>query len=73
MVAAVRLIPAPRAAVVATLEPVLAAAFAWVLQGERLSAAQLAGGVAVVSAVVWVQAHRPDVAAESVPAAGRRR
>jgi drug/metabolite transporter (DMT)-like permease len=68
MVSALRLIPAPRAAVVATLEPVLAAAFAWVLEGERLGAAQLAGGIAVVAAVVWVQAHRPDVAAESAPA-----
>jgi drug/metabolite transporter (DMT)-like permease len=73
MVAALRLIPAPRAAVVATLEPVLAAAFAWVLHGEVLAAPQLAGGAVVLAAVVWVQAHRPDVAAESAPVARRRR
>jgi drug/metabolite transporter (DMT)-like permease len=57
---------------VATLEPVLAAAFAWALHGEVLAAPQLAGGVVVLAAVVWVQAHRPDVAAESAPALRRR-
>jgi drug/metabolite transporter (DMT)-like permease len=73
MVAALRLIPAPRAAVVATLEPVLAAVFAWVFHDEVLAVPQLAGGAVVLAAVVWVQAHRPDVAAESAPAVGRRR
>ena len=73
MVAALRLIPAPRAAVVATLEPVLAAVFAWLLHGEVLAAPQVAGGAVVLAAVVWVQAHRPDVAAESAPPGGRRR
>jgi drug/metabolite transporter (DMT)-like permease len=59
--------------VVATLEPVLAAVFAWLFHDEVLSAPQLAGGVVVLAAVVWVQAHRPDVAAESAPAARSRR
>ena len=72
MVAALRLVPAPRAAVVATLEPVLGAAFAWLLHGESLDAAQLAGGAVVVAAVAWVQTHRPDVAQESAPAASGR-
>jgi drug/metabolite transporter (DMT)-like permease len=72
MVAALRLIPSPRAAVVATLEPVLAAVFAWLLHDEVLAAPQVAGGVVVLAAVVWVQAHRPDVAAESAPLARRR-
>jgi drug/metabolite transporter (DMT)-like permease len=72
MVAALRLIPAPRAGVVATLEPVLAAAFAWLLLDESLSAPQLVGAAVVLAAVVWVQSHRPDVAAESAPAAGGR-
>jgi drug/metabolite transporter (DMT)-like permease len=70
MVAALRLVPAPRAAVVATLEPALAAGFAWVFHGEVLATPQLAGGVVVLAAVVWVQSHRPDVAAESAPARG---
>ena len=67
MVAALRYIPAPRAAVVATLEPVLAAVFAWVVLGQDLAAVQLAGGAAVLGAVVWVQAHRPDLDAELAP------
>jgi drug/metabolite transporter (DMT)-like permease len=73
MVAALRLVPAPRAAVVATLEPVLAALFAWLFHGEVLATPQLAGGVVVLAAVVWVQSHRPDLAAESAPAFARRR
>ena len=67
MVAALALIPAPRAGVVATLEPVLAALFAWVLVGEALAALQVFGIVLVVAAVVWVQLHRPDLEAEAAP------
>ena len=44
MVAALRHIAAPRAAVVATLEPVLAAVFAWLIHDEALAAVQIAGG-----------------------------
>ena len=68
MVAALRHIPAPRAAVVATLEPVLAAVFAWVIHDEALAAVQMAGGVVVLAAVIWVQTHRLNVDAEAVPA-----
>lgn len=67
MVAAVRHIPAPRAAIVATLEPVLAAVFAWVILGETLDPVQLLGGAAVLGAVVWVQSRRPDLEAELAP------
>jgi drug/metabolite transporter (DMT)-like permease len=67
MVAAVRHIPAPRAAIVATLEPVLAAVFAWVILDEKLDAVQLLGGALVLGAVVWVQSHRPDLEAELAP------
>lgn len=67
MVAALRHVPAARAAVVATLEPVLAAVFAWVILGEGLAGVQLIGGAAVLGAVVWVQAHRPDLEAELAP------
>jgi drug/metabolite transporter (DMT)-like permease len=75
MVAAVRHIPASRAAVVATLEPVLGAVFAWVLLDEALGSVQIVGGALVLAAVAWVQLQRPDVGAEAVPrrarAAGR--
>jgi drug/metabolite transporter (DMT)-like permease len=67
IVAALRHIPAPRAAIVATLEPVLAAVFAWLMHDEALAAVQIAGGLAVLGAVVWVQARRPDLEAELAP------
>jgi drug/metabolite transporter (DMT)-like permease len=67
IVAALRHVPAPRVAVVATLEPALAAVFAWILLDERLAAVQIAGGVAVLAAVAWVQSRRPDLEAESAP------
>ena len=67
MVAALRHIAAPRAAVVATLEPVLAAVFAWLIHDEALAAVQIAGGLAVLAAVAWVQTRTPDHAAEAAP------
>jgi drug/metabolite transporter (DMT)-like permease len=67
IIGAVRHVPASRAAVVATLEPVLAALFAWVIHGEALSAVQLAGGGAVVAAVVWIQAQAPAAESEVAP------
>lgn len=67
VVTALRHIPAPRAAVAATLEPVLAAIFAWWLHDERLALVQLSGGFLVLGAVVWVQSHRSDVETELAP------
>lgn len=70
MIAAVRHVPAARAAVVATLEPVLAAAFAWPILGQALSPAQVAGGCLVVAAVVWIQLRAPVSETENAPAYG---
>lgn len=67
MVAALRHIPAPRVAVIATLEPVLAAVFAWIVHDEALAVIQIAGGIVVLTAVAWVQSRRPDLEAESAP------
>jgi drug/metabolite transporter (DMT)-like permease len=67
MVSALRHVPAPRAAVVATLEPVLAGVFAWIIHDESLAAVQIAGGAAVLTAVAWVQSRRPDLEAEVAP------
>src|SRR3954453_21775998 len=67
VVAALRELPAPRVAVAATLEPVLAALFAWWLHDEHLAVVQLAGGGLVLGAVLWVQSHRPDLEAELAP------
>jgi drug/metabolite transporter (DMT)-like permease len=68
MVTAVRHIPASRAAIVATLEPVLGALFEWLIHGRDLVLVQIAGGVAVLAAVLWVQTQRPDLQQEAVPA-----
>jgi drug/metabolite transporter (DMT)-like permease len=68
IVAALRHVPASRAAVVATLEPVLAAIIAWPVLGQDLDVAQIAGGLIVVGAVVWVQIQRPAGEEEAAPA-----
>jgi drug/metabolite transporter (DMT)-like permease len=68
MVEALRHIPAPRAAIVATLEPVLAAILAYVIHGETLDPPQIAGGLLVMAAVIWVHAQQPSLAEESAPA-----
>ena len=67
MVTALRDIPAPRAAIVATLEPVLGGLFEWLIRDTKLTAVQIAGGALVVAAVVWVQSQRPDLEQESAP------
>jgi len=72
IVAALRHLPAPRAAVMATLEPVLAALFAWLIHEEALAAIQIAGGCAVLVAVAWVQSHRPDLEQEAAPPLAQR-
>jgi drug/metabolite transporter (DMT)-like permease len=54
-VGAVRVISASTAGIAATTEPVFAVAFAWVLLGQRLNPAQLAGAGLVVAGVVLAQ------------------
>jgi drug/metabolite transporter (DMT)-like permease len=54
-VGAVRVISAATAGIAATAEPVFAAAFAWLLLGQRLTPAQLAGAALVVAGVVLAQ------------------
>jgi drug/metabolite transporter (DMT)-like permease len=73
MITAVRHLPAARAAVIATLEPVLGAVLAWAIHGEALSPVQIAGGLVVVGAIVWVQSQRPQLEAELAPAYGARK
>ena len=68
IVEALRHVPAPRAAVVATLEPVLAALIAWPVHDEALGAPQVVGGLITVAAVIWVQSRRAEVEQESSPA-----
>ncbi|HSO56072.1 MAG TPA: EamA family transporter [Actinomycetes bacterium] len=54
-IGAVRVVSAATAGIAATSEPVFAAAFAWVLLGQHLSPAQLAGSALVVAGVVLAQ------------------
>jgi drug/metabolite transporter (DMT)-like permease len=54
-VGAVRVISASTAGIAATSEPVFAAAFAWLLLGQHLNLAQLAGAGLVVAGVVLAQ------------------
>jgi drug/metabolite transporter (DMT)-like permease len=54
-VGAVRVISATTAGIAATSEPVFAAAFAWLLLGQRLGVGQLAGAALVVAGVVLAQ------------------
>jgi drug/metabolite transporter (DMT)-like permease len=74
-VGAVRVISAATAGIAATAEPVFAAGFAWLLLGQHLTPAQLAGGALVVAGVVLAQlaAARGDARAAPVsPDAGGR-
>lgn len=73
MLAALRHIPATRASVVATLEPILAAIIAWPMHDEVLGVPQVVGGLIVVAAVLWVQAHPPSPEVEAVPLDRRSR
>ncbi|HEV8653626.1 MAG TPA: EamA family transporter [Actinomycetes bacterium] len=54
-VGAVRVIPAATAGIAASSEPVFAAALAWLLLGQQLTAVQLAGGALVVAGVMLAQ------------------
>jgi drug/metabolite transporter (DMT)-like permease len=55
---ALRHIPATRASIVATLEPVVATVVAWVWLGESFGVAQLIGGGIVLAGIVLAQTAR---------------
>jgi drug/metabolite transporter (DMT)-like permease len=59
---AVAIVRAERAAIAATLEPVLAAAVAWAWIGQALSVPQMLGGALVIASVAGLQlfGSRPD-------------
>ncbi len=54
---ALRRLEASRAAIVATLEPVLASAWAWLALGEGMLPGQLVGGALVIAGVLVLQAR----------------
>ena len=55
---ALRHIPATRASIVATLEPVIATVIAWLWLGESFGAAQLVGGAVVLVGIFLAQSAR---------------
>ena len=59
--AAVKLIPAARVGLTATIEPVVAAIAAFLVLGEQLAPAQIAGGAVVLVAILIAQSLRPTV------------
>ena len=67
-VAALRYLPSQVVSVLSTLEVLVAAGVAWLLLGEELVAAQLAGGAVLLAGVVVVQLRRPE---PRTPRAGR--
>jgi drug/metabolite transporter (DMT)-like permease len=71
-VGAVRVISAATAGIAATAEPVFAAGFAWLLLGQHLTPAQLAGGALVVAGVVLAQLAAARGHAPVSPDAGGR-
>jgi DME family drug/metabolite transporter len=58
---------AERATIAATLEPVLAALFAWLLLDQSLSAMQIGGGLLVIGAVAMLQVARHEPARAPEP------
>ena len=64
----IRLLGAPRAAILSTLEPVVGVALAAWLLGERPSALQLAGGALILAAAILLQVRGGAARHEAVPA-----
>ena len=65
-----RFVPAAEAAVLFTLEPVFAAAFGWVLLGDRLGPAGLAGGGLVLAAAALAQVGAAPATRTQSPSLG---
>ncbi len=65
-VVAIARLGAPRAAMVGLSEVVFAAVVAWVMLGEELSGAQLAGALAILAGLVVVERGRGGIAARPV-------
>ncbi len=60
LVSALHHVPATRVTIVAMLEPVLAAIFAWIWLGEELAGVQIAGGLIVLAGVLLAQTARGE-------------
>lgn len=54
-----KMIGASRAAIVGTLEPIVAVLLAWLLLGERFTPLQIVGGVLIVASILVLEARIP--------------
>ena len=72
-VGAVKVLPAALAGIALTSEPVFAAGFAWLLLGERLTPAQLAGGALTLAGVALAQVSAAATDPTAPPATSARR
>jgi drug/metabolite transporter, DME family len=63
-IAGIRLLGAPRAAILATLEPVVGVGLAALVLGERPSLVQLAGGALIIAAGILLQVRSPEEVGE---------
>jgi drug/metabolite transporter (DMT)-like permease len=72
-VGAVKVLPAALAGIALTSEPVFAAGFAWLLLGERLTPAQLAGGALTLAGVALAQVSAAAIDPAAPPATSARR
>jgi drug/metabolite transporter (DMT)-like permease len=70
VLAGMKVIGAARAGLLGMIEPVAAAAAAWVVLGESMSAVQVTGGVVVLAGVALAETARSGRAAAVVPDAG---
>jgi drug/metabolite transporter (DMT)-like permease len=66
----IRMLGAPRAAILATLEPVIGVGLAAWLLGEQPGLAQVAGGALILVAAVLLQVEPRALAAEHEAVAG---
>jgi drug/metabolite transporter (DMT)-like permease len=69
---AVKHLSASHTGIIATLEPVVAGAIAWVFLDEALTGSQVVGGCCVLLAVVILQASTQDTEQRSQPPAQRK-
>jgi drug/metabolite transporter (DMT)-like permease len=68
--AALRHLPATSVGIVGMVEPVVAAAVAWLALGEALDATQLAGGALILIGVAMAESARIAVPEQTAPGPG---
>jgi drug/metabolite transporter (DMT)-like permease len=63
-------LPVSVANLIATLEPAMTAAWAFLFLGERMTSLQIVGSVMIIAGVVLLRVSNPEATADETPAAG---